>query len=165
LVVTRQAKAYRTRGYLKMTLAEKIVSDLTASMKAQDAPRTSTLRMVKAAMMNRQIEKGGPLDDEELSRLLRSLVKQRRDSIEQYQKAGRQELVDKEAAEIEVIEGYLPQAASREEIEAVVVEAIASTEANSMKDMGKVMKAAQAALAGKNADGRVVSEIVKSKLS
>jgi uncharacterized protein YqeY len=148
-----------------MTLAEKIVSDLTASMKAQDAPRTSTLRMVKAAMMNRQIEKGGPLDDEELSRLLRSLVKQRRDSIEQYQKAGRQELVDKEAAEIEVIEGYLPQAASREEIEAVVVEAIASTEANSMKDMGKVMKAAQAALAGKNADGRVVSEIVKSKLS
>jgi uncharacterized protein YqeY len=148
-----------------MTLAEKIVSDLTASMKAQDAARTSTLRMVKAAMMNRQIEKGGPLDDEELSRLLRSLVKQRRDSIEQYQKAGRQELVDKEAAEIEVIEGYLPQAASREEIEAVVVEAIASTEANSMKDMGKVMKAAQAALAGKNADGRVVSEIVKSKLS
>ncbi|HEV8134192.1 MAG TPA: GatB/YqeY domain-containing protein [Pyrinomonadaceae bacterium] len=148
-----------------MTLAEKIVSDLTASMKAQDAPRTSTLRMVKAAMMNRQIEKGGPLDDEELSRLLRSLVKQRRDSIEQYQKAGRQELVDKETAEIEVIEGYLPQAASREEIEAVVVEAIASTEANSMKDMGKVMKAAQAALAGKNADGRVVSEIVKSKLN
>ncbi|HEY6247419.1 MAG TPA: GatB/YqeY domain-containing protein [Pyrinomonadaceae bacterium] len=148
-----------------MTLAEKIVSDLTASMKAQDAARTSTLRMVKAAMMNRQIEKGGPLDDEELSRLLRSLVKQRRDAIEQYQKAARQELVDKESAEIEVIEGYLPQAASREEIEAVVVEAIASTEANSMKDMGKVMKAAQAALAGKNADGRVVSEIVKSKLS
>ena len=148
-----------------MTLAEKIVSDLTASMKAQDAPRTSTLRMVKAAMMNRQIEKGGPLDDEELSRLLRSLVKQRRDSIEQYQKAGRQELVAKETAEIEVIEGYLPQAASREEIEAVVVAAIASTEANSMKDMGKVMKAAQAALAGKNADGRVVSEIVKSKLN
>jgi uncharacterized protein len=148
-----------------MTLAEKIVSDLTASMKAQDAARTSTLRMVKAAMMNRQIEKGGPLDDEELSRLLRSLVKQRRDSIEQYQKAGRQELVDKETAEIEVIEGYLPQAASREEIEAVVVAAIASTEASSMKDMGKVMKAAQAALTGKNADGRVVSEIVKSKLS
>ena len=147
-----------------MTLAEKIVSDLTASMKAQDAPRTSTLRMVKAAMMNRQIEKGGQLDDEEVSKLLRSLVKQRRDSIEQYQKAGRQELVDKETAEIEVIEEYLPQAASREEIEAVVVAAIASTEASSMKDMGKVMKAAQAGLAGKNADGRVVSEIVKSKL-
>jgi uncharacterized protein YqeY len=148
-----------------MTLGEKIVSDLTASMKAQDAPRTSTLRMVKAAIMNRQIEKGGQLDDEEVSKLLRTLVKQRRDSIEQYQKAGRQELVDKEASEIEVIEVYLPQAASREEIEAVVAEAIASTGASSMKDMGAVMKATQAALAGKNADGRLVSEIVKSKLS
>ena len=147
-----------------MTLSEKIVSDLTASMKAQDAPRTSTLRMVKAAMMNRQIEKGGELDDEEVSKLLRSLVKQRRDSIEQYEKAGRQELVDKESAEIEVIETYLPKAATREEIEAVVISAIGSTEATSMKDMGKVMKAAQAGLAGKNADGRVVSEIVKSKL-
>jgi uncharacterized protein YqeY len=148
-----------------MTLSERIVSDLTASMKAQDAARTSTLRMVKAAMMNRQIEKGGQLDDEEVSKLLRSLVKQRRDSIEQYQKAKRQELVDKEAAEIEVIEAYLPQAATREEIEAVVVATIASTGATSMKDMGKVMKAAQAELAGKNADGRLVSEIVKSKLS
>ena len=147
-----------------MTLADQIVSDLTASMKAQDAPRTSTLRMVKAAMMNRQIEKGGELDDEEVSKLLRSLVKQRRDSIEQYEKAGRQELVDKESAEIEVIETYLPKAATREEIEAVVISAIASTEATSMKDMGKVMKAAQAGLAGKNADGRVVSEMVKSKL-
>jgi Uncharacterized conserved protein len=147
-----------------MTLGEKIIADLTASMKAQDAPRTSTLRMVKAAMMNRQIEKGGQLDDEEISKLLRSLVKQRHDSIEQYEKAGRQELVDKEAAEIRVIEGYLPQAASREEIEAVVAEAIASSGASTMKDMGKVMKAAQAGLAGKNADGRVVSEIVKSKL-
>ena len=147
-----------------MSLAEQIVSDLTVSMKARDAARTSTLRMVKAAMMNRQIEKGGQLDDDEVSRLLRSLVKQRRDSIEQYQKADRQELVDKETAEIEVIEGYLPQAASREEIEAVVVAAIASTEASSMKDMGKVMKEAQAALAGKNADGRIVSEIVKAKL-
>ena len=147
-----------------MTLGEKIIADLTASMKAQDAPRTSTLRMVKAAMMNRQIEKGGQLGDEEISKLLRSLVKQRHDSIEQYENAGRQELVDKEAAEIRVIEGYLPQAASREEIEAVVAEAIASSGASTMKDMGKVMKAAQAGLAGKNADGRVVSEIVKSKL-
>jgi len=147
-----------------MPLAEKIVSDLTASMKAQDSARTSTLRMVKAAMMNRQIEKGGQLDDDEMSKLLRSLVKQRRDSIEQYEKAGRQELVDKETAEIQVIEEYLPQAATREEIEAVVDEAITSTAASSMKDMGKVMKAAQAGLAGKNADGRLVSEVVKSKL-
>ena len=147
-----------------MSLSEKIISDLTASMKAQDAPRTSTLRMVKAAIMNRQIEKGGSLEDEEVSKLLRSLVKQRRDSIEQYQKAERQELVDKETAEIEVIEAYLPQAASREEIEAAVSTAVAQSGASSMKDMGKVMKATQAALSGKNADGRLVSEIVKAKL-
>jgi len=91
-------------------------------------------------------------------------VKQRRDSIEQYQKAERQELADKETAEIEVIEAYLPQAASREEIEAVVTAAVAESGASSMKDMGKVMKATQAALSGKNADGRLVSEIVKAKL-
>jgi uncharacterized protein len=148
-----------------MSLSKQIVSDLTASMKAQDASRTSTLRMVKAAMMNRQIEKGSEMDDDDMQKLLRSLVKQRRDSIEQYEKAGRQELVDKEKAEIDVIETYLPQAASREEIEKVVMTAIAETGASSMKDMGKVMKAAQSALAGKNADGRVVSEIVKNKLS
>src|SRR5678815_1201486 len=142
-----------------MTLGEKIVSDLTASMKAQDSARTSTLRMVKAAMMNRQIEKGGQLDDDEVSKLLRSLVKQRRDSIEQYEKAGRQELAAKEKAEIEVIETYLPQAASRDEIEQAVAAAIAETGASSMKDMGKVMKAAQAALAGKNADGKLVSAV------
>jgi uncharacterized protein YqeY len=140
-----------------MTLGEKIVSDLTASMKAQDSARTSTLRMVKAAMMNRQIEKGGQLDDDEVSKLLRSLVKQRRDSIEQYEKAGRQELAAKEAGEIEVIEAYLPQAAAREEIEAAVNEAIASTAATSMKDMGKVMKVAQTALSGKNADRWLIS--------
>ncbi|HET7114438.1 MAG TPA: GatB/YqeY domain-containing protein, partial [Pyrinomonadaceae bacterium] len=138
---------------------------LTAAMKAQDAQRTSTLRMVKAAMMNRKIEKGSDLSDEDVQKLLRSLVKQRRDSIEQYEKAGRQELVDKEAAEIAVIETYLPQAASAAEIEAAVTAAIAETGATSMKDMGKVMKSAQAALAGKNADGKQVSEIVKAKLS
>ena len=147
-----------------MTLSEKIVSDLTASMKAQNAARTSTLRMVKAAMMNRQIEKGGQLDDDEVSRLLRSLVKQRRDSIEQYQKADRQELVDKETAEIEVIEGYLPQAASREEIEAVVVAAIASTEASSMKDMGKVVGILRARYAGQMDFGKA-SAIAKELLS
>ena len=148
-----------------MSLSKQIVADLTTSMKAQDANRTSTLRMVKAAMMNRQIEKGSELDDDDMQKLLRSLVKQRRDSIEQYEKAGRQELVEKEKAEIDVIETYLPQAASREEIEQAVAAAIAETGASSMKDMGKVMKAAQAALAGKNADGRVVSELVKTKLS
>jgi uncharacterized protein YqeY len=147
-----------------MELGKKIVADLTASMKAQDAARTSTLRMVKAAMMNRQIERGSELDDDEMQKLLRSLVKQRRDSIEQYEKAGRQELVDKEKAEIEVIEIYLPQAASQEQIEQAVVAAIAETGATSMRDMGKVMKATQAALAGANADGKLVSEIVKAKL-
>ena len=147
-----------------MTLTKQIVADLTSAMKAQDANRTSTLRMVKAAMMNRQIEKGSELDDDEMQKLLRSLVKQRRDSIEQYEKAGRQELVDKEKAEIEVIETYLPQAASKEEIEQAVAAAIAETGATSMKDMGKVMKTVQAALAGKNADGRLVSEVVKAKL-
>jgi uncharacterized protein len=148
-----------------MSLSKQIVSDLTAAMKAQDAPRTSTLRMVKAAMMNRQIEKGSELDDDDMQKLLRSLVKQRRDSIEQYEKAGRQELVDKETAEIAVIETYLPQAASQEEIEQAVTAAIAETGASSIKDIGKVMKATQAALTGKNADGRLVSEVVKSRLT
>ncbi len=147
-----------------MTLREQIISDMTSSMKAQDAPRTSTLRMVKAAMMNRQIEKGGELDDGEMTKLLNSLVKQRRDSVEQYEKGGRQDLADKEKAEIQVIEAYLPQAASPEEIEAAVAAAIAESGASSMKDMGKVMKSVQVALAGKNADGRMVSEIVKAKL-
>ena len=135
-----------------MALTDKIIADLTTSMKAQDAARTSTLRMVKAAMMNRQIEKGAELDDEDMQKLLRSLVKQRRDSIEQYEKAGRRELVDKETAEITVIETYLPAAVSREEIEQAVAAAIAESGASSMKVMGKVMKAVQSALAGKNAD-------------
>lgn len=147
-----------------MGLKQQIVSDLTASMKAQDAARTSTLRMVKAGMMNREIEKGGELDEEEMVKMLRSMVKQRKDSIEQYEKGGRQDLVDKEKAEIEVISAYLPQAASEQEIEQAVIEAISETGAISMKHMGKVMKAAQARLAGKNADGRTVSETVKSKL-
>ena len=148
-----------------MSLSKQIVADLTTAMKAQDAAKLSTLRMVKAAMMNRQIEKGSELDDDDMQKLLQSLVKQRRDSIEQYEKAGRQELVDKEQAEIDIIEIYLPKAASHEEIEQVVAAVIAETGASSMKDMGKVMKAAQAALAGKNADGRVVSEVVKAKLA
>ena len=148
-----------------MSLSEQIIADLTASMKAQDAQRTSTLRMVKAAMMNRKIEKGSELDDNEMQKLLRSLVKQRRDSIEQYEKAGRQELVDKEQAEIAVIETYLPQAASQQEIEAAVMAAIAETGATSIKDMGRVMKATQTTLAGKNADGKAVADTVKAKLS
>jgi len=148
-----------------MTLKDQIIADMTAAMKASDKARTSALRMVKAALQNREIEKGEALNDEELMKLLRSLVKQRRDSIEAYEKGNRRDLVDKETAEIEVIEAYLPQAASPDEIEQAVSAAIAEAGATSMKDMGKVMKAAQALLAGKNADGRTVSEIVKTKLS
>lgn len=145
-------------------LKRRITEDLTASMKQRDAARTSTLRMVKAAVQNREIEKGGDLTDDEMTKALQSLVKQRRDSVEQYEKAGRVELADKERAEIVVIEEYLPRAASREEIERAVSEAIAELGAASMKEMGAVMKAAQARLGGA-ADGRAVSEIVKAKLS
>lgn len=148
-----------------MSLKQQIVSDLTTSMKAKDAARTSVLRMVKAALMNREIEKGGELTDEETTKSLQSLVKQRRDSIEQYEKAARAELADKERAEISVIETYLPQAASREQIEQAVMHAITETNASSMRDMGVVMKAAQARLAGQSADGRMLSEIVKAKLA
>src|SRR5258705_11738150 len=132
-----------------MSLKQQVISDLTASMKAQDAPRTSTLRMVKAAVMNREIEKGGELDEDEMMKLLRSLVKQRRDSVEQYEKGGREDLAGKERAEIDIIDTYLPQSASREEMEAAVDAAIAETAASSIKEMGKVMKAAHAGLAGK----------------
>ena len=148
-----------------MSLKEKIIGDMTAAMKAKDAGRTSTLRMVKAAITNREKDGGDALTDEDVLKLLRSQVKQRRDSVEQYQKAGRQELVDKEQAEIAIIEAYLPQAASAEEIEQAVNDAVAQTGASSMKDMGAVMKAAIANLAGKNADGRAVSEAVKKRLA
>ena len=148
-----------------MTLNAKIVSDLTAAMKAKDADRLSTLRMVKANLMNRQIEKGSELTDEEVTKALQSLVKQRRDSIEQYNNAGRSELADKEAAEITVLEEYLPQAASADEIDAAVTAAVAETGASSMKEMGAVMKAVAAKLVGKSVDGKTVSEAVKSKLN
>lgn len=148
-----------------MSLKQQIISDMTAAMKAQDAARTSTLRMVKAAITNREKEGGGELTDDDVQKLLRSQVKQRRDSVEQFKKAGRQELADKERAEIAIIETYLPQAASQEEIDQVVAAAIAETGASAMKDMGAVMKAAMAKLAGKNADGKMVSETVKAKLT
>ncbi|HCA58350.1 MAG TPA: glutamyl-tRNA amidotransferase [Blastocatellia bacterium] len=148
-----------------MTLVDQIVADITTAMKAKDADRLSTLRMVKANLMNRKIEKGSELTDEEVQKALQSLVKQRKDSIEQYEKAGRAELAAKEAAEVAVIEEYLPGAASPEEIENAVADAVASTGATSMKDMGLVMKAALANLAGKNADGKAVSEAVKAKLN
>ncbi len=147
-----------------MSLKERITQDMTAAMKARDAARTSTLRMVKAAVMNREIEKGGELTEEELTKALQSLVKQRRDSVEQYEKAARAELAEKERAEIAVIEEYLPRAATTEEIGRAVEEAVAEVGATSMKEMGAVMKAALARLAGRNADGKVVSEAVKARL-
>jgi uncharacterized protein len=148
-----------------MSLKEQIISDMTAAMKAQDAARTSTLRMVKAAIMNREKDGGGEITDEDVQKLLRSQVKQRRDSVEQYEKANRPDLADKEQAEIAIIEAYLPQGASQEEVDNAVTAAIAETGASSMKDLGGVMKAAMAKLAGKNADGKMVSETVKAKLS
>lgn len=148
-----------------MSLLDTIISDLTNAMRSKDAPRTGTLRMVKANLMNRKIEKGSDLTDDEVTKALQSLVKQRRDSIDQYQNAGRAELAEKEAAEIVIIEKYLPQAASAEEIAAAVDAAVAGTGAQSMKEMGSVMKATMALLAGKTVDGRAVSDAVKAKLA
>jgi uncharacterized protein YqeY len=147
-----------------MSLKDKITADLTNAMKAKDPGRLSTLRMVKANLMNRQIEKGGELSDDEVVKALQSLVKQRRDSIEQYEKASRTELAAKEAAEVVVIEEYLPQAASRAEIEGAVRAAISETGATSLKEMGAVMKATLSRLTGKAADGKLVSETVKGLL-
>lgn len=147
-----------------MSLKEQIVSDLTAAMKAKEADKLSTLRMVKANLMNRQIDAGRELTDDEVTKALQTLVKQRRDSIEQYEKAGRVDLAAKEASEIAVIEVYLPQAATTDEIAAAVDAAVAETGASSMKDMGAVMKATMAHLAGRSADGKAVSEAVKSRL-
>jgi hypothetical protein len=145
-------------------LRDKVNADMTAAMKAKDAPRLSALRMLKAAIMNKGVEKGHDLDDADVMLVVSSLVKQRRDSIEQFAKAGRTDLVAKETGEIGVLEQYLPPAASAEDIEAAVVAAIASTGAASPKDMGKVMKAVMPMLAGKNADGKVVNELVRRKL-
>lgn len=147
-----------------MTLTEKVNAEISAAMKAKDAPRLSALRMVKAAIMNKEVEKGRSLEDAEVLQVLGSMVKQRRDSIDQFSKAGRTDLVDKEAAEIRVLEEYLPPAASAEEIDAAVAAAIAETGAASAKDMGKVMKAVMPKLAGKNADGKAINEAVRRKL-
>jgi uncharacterized protein YqeY len=149
-----------------MTLVERITQDLTAAMKAQDAARTSTLRLAKAALKNKEIEKRGALDDAEAVKLLQGLVRQREDSAEQYQKANRTELAVKERAEIAVLTAYLPAEASEQEIAAAVQGAIAETGASSPKDVGRVMKPALAALAqsGKAVDGRRVNEAVKKAL-
>ena len=147
-----------------MTLNQQIASDITAAMKAKDAVRLSALRMLKAAVMNKEVEKKRDLEDAEVLQVVASLVKQRRDSIEQFSKAGRTDLVDKETGEIAILEHYLPPAVSPEEIDAAVTAAIAEAGATSAKDMGKVMKAVMPKLAGKNVDGRTVNEAVRRKL-
>ncbi|MDQ3129985.1 MAG: GatB/YqeY domain-containing protein [Acidobacteriota bacterium] len=149
-----------------MSLKDTITGDITAAMKAKDADRLSVLRMAKAALMNEANKKSADyqLSDDESAKVLQKLVSQRKDSIEQFEKAGRDEMAAKERAELAVLQEYLPQAASKEEIERAVAEAIAETGASSIKEMGAVMKAAQAKLAGKSADGKLVSETVKAKL-
>ena len=147
-----------------MSLNEKIGGDITAAMKAKDASKLSALRMLKAAVMNKGVEKGRDLEDSEVLLVVASLVKQRRDSIEQFEKAGRTDLVAKESAEIGVLEAYLPPAASPDDIDAAVAAAIAETGAASQKDIGKVMKAVMPKLAGKHADGRTINDAVRRKL-
>jgi uncharacterized protein YqeY len=145
-------------------LNDQVNTGITAAMKAKDQVRLSALRMLKAAIMNKNVEKGRDLDDAEVLQVIGSLVKQRRDSIEQFQAAGRTDLVDKEAAEMAVLDAFLPPAASAADIDAAVAAAIAETGATSPKDMGTVMKAVMPKLAGKSADGRAVNEAVRRSL-
>lgn len=145
-------------------LMKKISEDMTAAMRATDQARLAPLRMAKAALMNREVETGRELDDTESQQVIASLIKQRRDSIEQFQKGGREELAAREAAEIVVLEAYLPPPIDPAEIQRAVDEAVAETAATSSKDLGRVMKAVMTKLAGRGADGRVVSALVRSKL-
>ena len=148
-----------------MTLQEKIQAHITDAMRGKDSLRLNTLRMMKSAVKNKEIEKMKALEEGEVLSIFGTLVKQRKDSIEQFRKGGREELAQKEEAEIKIIEEYLPAAASEDDIRRAIDEAVQETGATSMKDMGKVMKAALARLAGKTADGARVSQIVKEKLS
>ncbi|MCS6951983.1 MAG: GatB/YqeY domain-containing protein [Bryobacterales bacterium] len=147
-----------------MTLLERIQQDLTAAMKARDEGRLGALRMILTALKKHQVDSMKPLDEAAELQVLNSLVKQRREAAELFRKGGRPDLAEKEEAELRLIESYLPAAPSEEEMEAAVAAAIAETGATSMKQMGAVMKAAQAKLAGKRVDGRVLSEKVKARL-
>lgn len=148
-----------------MSLLEQVNAAITAAMKSRDTLTLGTLRMLKTALTMKGIEKGRDLDDAESLQVVGSLVKQRRDSIEQFGKGGRQDLVDKEAAEIAVLEKYLPAAAGAEDIAAAIEQAVAETGAAGPKDMGKVMKAAMAKLAGKSVDGKALNEAVRQRLA
>jgi uncharacterized protein YqeY len=147
-----------------MSIVEQVEKDLPAALKAQEALKLSVLRMMKAALKNKQVELGRPPDDAQAMAVLRTLVKQRHESVEQFRKGGRQDLAEKEEAEIKIIEGYLPTAATEEEIDAAVAAAIADTGAAGPRDLGKVMKAAMAKLSGRNVDGKRVNEKVRAKL-
>ena len=154
-----------------MSFIQRINQDITAAMKSKEAEKLSTLRMVKTALMNFEIEKKGKannsdatIDDAEAIKVLQSLVKQRRDSVEQYNQGGRPELAEKEAAEIKFIEAYLPAALDEAAVAKIVEETVAETGASSMKDLGNVMKAVMAKLAGQTVDGKVISQLVRSKL-
>ena len=148
-----------------MSLEQTLTVDIAAAMKAKNAPRLSTLRMLKAALMNKSVEKNRSLEAAEELQVVASLVKQRRDSIEQFVAGGRKDLADKEAAEITILETYLPPSVPVEELEAIVTQAITEMGAASAKDIGKVMKAAMARVAGKTVDGRKLNEMVRAKLT
>ena len=147
-----------------MALVDEVSTAIADAMRKHDPARLTALRMLKAAFMNRSVEKGRALDDNEARQVVSSLVKQRKDSIEQFVKGGRQDLADKEAAEIRVLESYLPPAADPAAVDRAVADAIAETGATSPKDMGRVMKAAMARLAGQNVDGKAVNELVRQRL-
>jgi uncharacterized protein YqeY len=148
-----------------MALEQKLTADIGTAMKARDATRLTALRMLKSALMNKSIEKGRALEESEEMQVVSSLVKQRRDSIEQFTAGGRADLAAKEQAEIAVLETYLPPSVSNEELERAVSDAVAQTGATGPKDVGKVMKAVMAALSGKTVDGKKVNELVRGKLS
>jgi len=147
-----------------MSLINDVSTAIADAMRKKDAARLGALRMLKAAFMNKSVEKGRDLDDAEERQVVSALVKQRRDSIEQFAKGGRQDLVDKETAEIAVLDAYLPPAVDPAALEQAVVAAIAETGATSAKDMGRVMKAAMGRLTGQTVDGKVVSDLVRRKL-
>lgn len=147
-----------------MTLQEKIQNDITGAMRAKEELRLSVLRMMKTALKNREIEKRQPLTAAEAEQSLGTLIKQRRDAAEQFRRGNREDLASKEESEIGIIETYLPPVASEADMDAAVAAAIAETGATSAKQMGLVMKAVSAKLAGKRMDGRVVSEKVKARL-
>jgi uncharacterized protein YqeY len=148
-----------------VALVDDVSVAIADAMRKQEPLRLGALRMLKAALMNREVAAGRALDDAESLQVVNSLVKQRRDSIEQFTKGGRRDLADKEAAEITVLEAYLPPAVDPAALDRAVAEAIADTGATSVKDMGKVMKAAMAKLAGQTVDGKVVNELVRRRLS